>query len=109
MVRARVVPWPAAAGAAPHSLVPRHANATHGVEVDGETVLYDARRGGLFLLNWSAGAVWRAIDGRTTVAELASRPAARFGTDEDTTGRDVDALLSLLGDAGLVVAVRPSG
>jgi PqqD family protein of HPr-rel-A system len=106
MARARVVPWPGDHDASAGSLVPRHAAAADGVEIDDETVLYDARDGRLHLLNWSAGTVWWAIDGRATTAEIADRLAARFETDACAMRDDVEALLSELGTAGLVVALQ---
>jgi hypothetical protein len=86
--------------------VPRRRDDVHGVELDGESVLYDARADRLHLLNWSASAVWWSIDGRATADDLARRLAARFHTEPDVMTSDVRKLLEALGAQRLVEAIR---
>jgi hypothetical protein len=85
-------------------LVPRRRAGVRGVEIDDESVLYDERDDRLHLLNWSASAVWWAIDGTATVDDLATDLAGRFHAQPDAMRSDVVALLDVLGAEHLVVA-----
>ena len=118
MVRRRTEPapdWPAdptsatGAGRADPALVPRHRAAVHGVEIDDESVLYDERNDRLHFLNWSASAVWWAIDGRANVDELAGTLAQRFHAESEVMRTDVLALLGVLGEQHLVEVVPGRG
>jgi Coenzyme PQQ synthesis protein D (PqqD) len=86
--------------------VPRRRAGVHGVELDDESVLYDARTERLHLLNWSASAVWWSIDGRATADDLAARLAERFQAAPGVMTSDVRRLLESLGAQRLVDAVR---
>jgi Coenzyme PQQ synthesis protein D (PqqD) len=86
--------------------VPRRRDAVHGVELDDESVLYDAGTDRLHLLNWSASAVWWSIDGRATADELARRLAERFQAEPGVMTSDVRKLLEALGAQRLVEATR---
>lgn len=85
---------------------PRRRVGVHGVELDDESVLYDARTDRLHLLNWSASAVWWSIDGRTTADDLAQQLADRFHAEAGVMATDVRKLLEVLGAQRLVEAVR---
>lgn len=61
---------------------------------DGETVLYDAVRCRPILLNVSAAAVWAAVDGRRTLAEVAAVVAERFGATTAELAADVAATVA---------------
>jgi coenzyme PQQ synthesis protein D (PqqD) len=87
-------------------LVPRRRKNVHGVEIDSESVLYDARNGSLHLLNWSASAVWWSIDGTSSVDELAVDLAERFGASREVMQSDLLKLLDVLAEEQLVDAVR---
>ena len=78
----------------------------HGVEIDSESVLYDARNGSLHLLNWSASAVWWSIDGATPIDQLAAELAGRFGTTHDVMRSDLLTLLAVFGEQELVETAR---
>jgi hypothetical protein len=86
--------------------VPRRRDGVHGVELDGESVLYDARGERLHHLNWSASAVWWSIDGRATADELAAQLAAQFHAETEVMAADVRTLLETLGAEKLVEAIR---
>jgi len=85
---------------------PRRRADVHGVELDDESVLYDARNDRLHLLNWSASAVWWSLDGRATVDELATGLATRFHAEPAVMRADLVTLLERLGSEELVEAVR---
>jgi hypothetical protein len=86
--------------------VPRHRAGVHGVELDDESVLYDARTDRLHLLNWSASAVWWSIDGCATADDLARELADRFHAEAGVMASDVRKLLETFGAQQLVEAVR---
>jgi hypothetical protein len=86
--------------------MPRRRDDVHGVELDGESVLYDTRSDRLHHLNWSASAVWWAIDGRTTADDLAARLADRFHAEPGVMAADVRRLLETFGTQQLVEAAR---
>ena len=87
-------------------VVPRRRAGVHGVELDDESVLYDTRSDRLHHLNWSASAVWWAIDGRATADDLALALARRFQAEPGVMAADVRKLLEVLGAQRLVEAVR---
>jgi hypothetical protein len=90
-------------------VAPKQRSGVHGVELDDESVLYDEHTDRLHLLNWSASAVWWAIDGRASVDELAGALAERFHAEAGVMRADVRKLLEVLGAQHLVDAVRPAG
>lgn len=73
-----------------------------GVELDGETILYDEDSGGLHVLNPTATLVWRCLDGAASLGELADDIAAALGADPVAVGRDMLALAQQLDDEGLL-------
>jgi len=72
--------------------------------VDGEAVLYDAELTRPVLLNSTAAAVWAALDGRRTVAEIAARLAVRFGAEPQQVAADVAAAIVKFDELGLLSA-----
>lgn len=73
-----------------------------GVELDGETILYEEDSGGLHVLNPTATLVWRCLDGAVSLGELADDIAAALGADPIEVGRDLLALAQQLDDEGLL-------
>ena len=49
--------------------------------VDGEAVLVDPKKGMVRVLNPAGARIWETIDGRRTVAELATVIAAEYGIE----------------------------
>ena len=98
--------WPAN-GTASGSAVPRRRGCVHGVEIDSESVLYDAANRRLHLLNWSASAVWWSIDGTTTADGLADDLADSLGAAHQTLRDDVSGLLAMLASRQLIEAAAP--
>lgn len=59
-------------------------------------VLYSPSTQRSVLLNATAAAVWHAVDGRRTVADLTAHLALRYGADPRTVGSDVESSLSAM-------------
>ena len=53
-------------------------------------------------LSESAAALWRAIDGQRTIAELAAVFAQDYRVDRQTAAVDVSEVLTVLADNGIV-------
>lgn len=73
-----------------------------GVELDGETILYEEISGALHVLNPTATLVWRCLDGAVSLGELADDIAAALGADSVVVGRDLLALAQQLDSEGLL-------
>ena len=102
----RSAPWPTNPADVDDSLVPRRRADVYGVEIDSESVLYDARHTRLHHLNWSASAVWWSIDGSTAIDQLAAELAGRFGTTHDVMRADLLTVLGVFGAQQLVEPAR---
>ena len=89
------------------SFVPVPAAHVSAEPFDGETVLYDTIGFRPVLLNVSAAAVWAAIDGRRTVAEIALRVASQFGAEPAVVLADVSATVDHFGRLGLLTIPPP--
>ena len=76
--------------------------------IDDEAVLYDVARARPVLLNVTASAVWAAIDGERTVAEITSMLAELYGADEPTVRPGVTSTLVSFDELGLLQGVPPS-
>jgi hypothetical protein len=78
---------------------PRALDHASTLDIDGKTVVYDERGHAMFVLNPSAGAVWRACDGTRTFDDVVRELAATHGTEPDAIAEDVrqtvDKLVSL--------------
>jgi hypothetical protein len=77
-------------------------------ELDGELVLLEPARGGLHVLNPTAAAVWRCLDGEVTLVALADDLAAAFDADPATVRADVLALVDRLARDGLLAGAAGS-
>jgi PqqD family protein of HPr-rel-A system len=75
------------------------------VELDGETVIYDAESGVSHLLNQTGTLVWGCLDGDTTLDELVADLAAAYGVADSVVRDDVIALVRQLGRQRLLVGV----
>lgn len=84
------------------SFVPARAEHVSTAAFDGETVLYDAIACRPVLLNVSAAAVWAALDGDRTVAEIVVVVAAAFGAEPEAVRSDVGATISEFAALGLL-------
>jgi len=72
------------------------------VELDGEAVIYDRRSGVLHHLNAEATLVYRACNGRSTIAEVAAGIAEAVGEPVARIEPDVRAALRRLRTADLL-------
>ena len=71
-------------------------------EVDDELILLDMEGGELLSLEGPARAIWDAINGARTEAEIAAAATAEFAGDPQTIERDTRSFLGELAAAGLV-------
>lgn len=76
-----------------------------GVEIDGESVLYDQRSGALHHLDTTATLVWAYLDGSDPLRDVAVELAQAAGAPVDVVERDVVALAHDLGRRGLLDGV----
>lgn len=90
--------------AGPAAVLRRRA-ATAAVEVGDDTVLVDEVTGVLTLLNPTAAALWRELDGRRALAAVAEVLATRFGADPAIVLDDVVVLAGQLNALDLVQEV----
>lgn len=72
-------------------------------EVDDEIVIMRLDNGELFVLEGTAGAVWKLIDGTRDRAHLISALATEYAAEEDQIAADLDDLLVQLRERQLVV------
>jgi PqqD family protein of HPr-rel-A system len=70
--------------------------------LDGEAVLFDRRTGDMHRLNKTALAVWNRCDGYTTMRRIADQLAEQFEVEFDVALDDVEQLVTLLAEAGLL-------
>jgi hypothetical protein len=69
-------------------------------------VLFIARAEHAFELSDAAAFVWRQIDGRRTVRQLAERMAAEYDLDLSTAEQDVGELCAALAGQGIITVSR---
>lgn len=75
------------------------------MEIDGEIVLYDDLSGRLHRLNSSAAVLWRCLDGRGSLADIATEIAETYQADPAEVLNDVvRATLQLAGEGLLAHA-----
>jgi hypothetical protein len=102
--------WSRRAGrrAGPGDARPRRAENLLEEAERGELVLRPAPldpAGPVFHLNRSAAVVWRAVDGRRSVRDIAGVLAARYGLQGAAAGNDALSCLRTLAAQGLVTGV----
>lgn len=76
--------------------------AVQSAQVGDEVVLFDPRSRRCYRLNPPAAAVWQALEGAASEAEVVAAVAARFGVAPPVVAADVRALLAELAAQGLV-------
>ncbi len=70
--------------------------------VDQEAILLDPRTAHTLQLNRTALAVWHQCDGRMTTVEIAQNQSESFDIDLDTALDDVEQLVAMFAEAGLL-------
>lgn len=86
------------------SFVPVPAPHVEAAEFEGETVLYDTISCRPVLLNVSAAAVWAALDGRRSMAEVVAAVAEQFGAAAELVAADVADTVARFVSLALIVA-----
>ena len=80
------------------------------VAIGDETVLVDERTGHAEVVNHTASIVWQCLDGRSTLAEIATDLAEVFGVDRQVVLADVLSLVTSLATLHYVDdTVEPEG
>ena len=90
------------------TFVPQPRASLTSVELDGETVVYDADTGAIHLLDHIATVVWTSFDGQSSLADVVDDLADAFSADRDTVSLDVLRLARDLGSQGLLDGVQPA-
>jgi hypothetical protein len=80
-------------------------------EIDGETIIVPLTTGigdmedDLFTLNETGTAIWRRLDGRTTLRSVAAGLAEEYAAPQSDIERDVLGLVSELARRGMLIEV----
>lgn len=72
-------------------------------EIDGETVIISPEESVLHELNGTGSFIWRHVDGRRSVAEIAELLAAEYNVTRDAALADTEALLTQLASRKLLM------
>lgn len=72
-------------------------------ELDGEVVILDIPSGRYFAINDVGALIWDRLEHDTDRTSLVDAVTAEFHVDTGTAAADIDALLTDLIDAGLVI------
>jgi hypothetical protein len=89
-------------------LRPRRRAGLIAAPIDDETVLYDRDADVVHWLDPPATKIWRRLDGRTTLAEIAEKLAAQHRTAAHRVRQDVMKLARVLEQGGLLDGSTPS-
>ena len=84
----------------------RTSPAVEEVAVGTETVVYDADRRSLHVLDPVGSLIWQALDGEATLAQVNADLAVAFGRTEVEVSEDVNAFVGQLLELGLI---HPAG
>jgi len=76
-------------------------------DLANELILLDPATGEMFSLNTTGRAIWQALDGRTTVADVSAAIGRAFDVSPERVDADVRQLLASLLEAGLVEVHGP--
>ena len=85
----------------PQTVVSRAPNAL-AERVRGATVVLDPDRGRYVRLNATAGLLWDALEGPTTIEELAGRLTGDYGIEAARATADASAFVAALAERELV-------
>ena len=78
-------------------------------EIDEETVIISPNESIMHELNETGSFLWRNIDGKRSVAELAELLAENYEVTAEVALTDTEALLEEMSARKLVVSVTPAG
>lgn len=71
-------------------------------EVDGELIALDLGSSTYFAVNSTAASIWPALVEGATREDLIAQLTAKFGIDDATAARDLDAFLGQIAERGLL-------
>ena len=77
------------------------------IELDGRTLLYDDELRHWLVLNGTASALWRCLDGSGSVEEIAGDLSAVFSVDSEKVREQILFMVRVLGQQGLLEGVVP--
>ena len=77
------------------------------IELDGRTLLYDEAIRHWVVLNGTASALWRCLDGSGSVEEIAEDLSAVFSADSTQVRDQILHMVRVLGQQGLLEGVQP--
>ena len=77
------------------------------IDLDNRTLLYDDEIRHWIVLNGTASALWRCLDGSGTVGEIAEDLGAVFSADAAKVQEEVLFMVRVLGQQGLLEGVVP--
>lgn len=75
------------------------------VEIDGEVVAFDPVHTRSYVLNATAGLIWKLLDGSDAIEVLAADLAEAFGADPEQVRSDVVTTVRRFGRQGLLLGV----
>jgi Coenzyme PQQ synthesis protein D (PqqD) len=78
------------------------------LELDGDISLYDSATARAVVLNATASAVWRLLDGTRDAAAVVAALSAEYGVAADAIRADVERTLAELAATGMLESVQPS-
>jgi hypothetical protein len=78
------------------------------VELDGETVLFDEKRGTIHELSRAGTLIWRCLDGNGTVDEIAVDMSEVFGVELARVQTELIEFVRELGRKGLLDNCEPT-
>ena len=73
-------------------------------DVAGETVLLDPQGEKILGLNGTGGRIWALLDGKRTIADIATTIADEYGIEVEQALKDVTAFTALLIEKNLATA-----
>jgi hypothetical protein len=80
-----------------------HAADVVACQLDGGNALLDLASSDYYRLNGTAATVWDGIGEGLAVPQIVERILSEYDVEQDQCASDVDAIISALLDAGLVV------
>lgn len=75
-----------------------------GRRIGDRSVLVNLRTNRIYELNETASAVWELMEAGTDVSDLEAKVSERYDVEPEKLRAEIDSLMRLLTDAGLVTA-----
>ncbi|MCH7526696.1 MAG: PqqD family protein [Planctomycetes bacterium] len=84
------------------AIIPARQHDVRDYQIDGEAVLFNRRFNKLYMLNWTALAVWDRCDGRTTIRQVAKRMSGDHDIAFETALDHVEELVAAFSSMNLL-------